>query len=247
MKTKVLFFILTLTAVLCSCSSEETRVDFAIEKQEIELMKYFSRTKVRITSGNKDYSIRNQNPDIVEAYVDYKDGKYGSIVIKLLKKGEATMEVTDNVCHTTLPLKVSIIDNEILLPIQESDHPLFPKKRALRLKDDEQRSFRVTNKSATETNVEGRYSVFKDEGTLHFTIGYKDEANNEVKETYDIKESDHYALQALDHVLDLGLLTTGRSGPLPQAYLLRMKGVDNAYHIECIVTADEGYEWEWEE
>lgn len=71
-----------------------------------------------------DYSINNLNSDIAEAYI-YEDGEYGNIVIKPIQKGKATIEITDNICHTSIIIKAEVVDNEIGTIIRESNHPLL--------------------------------------------------------------------------------------------------------------------------
>ena len=112
------FFFLILIPVLYSCSSDEHYLDFTIEKQDIKIAKAFWG-RIKILSGNMDYSINNLNSDIAEAYI-YEDGEYGNIVIKPIQKGKATIEITDNICHTSIIIKAEVVDNEIGTIIRES-------------------------------------------------------------------------------------------------------------------------------
>ena len=122
------FFFLILIPVLYSCSSDEHYLDFTIEKQDIKIAKAFWG-RIKILSGNMDYSINNLNSDIAEAYI-YEDGEYGNIVIKPIQKGKATIEITDNICHTSIIIKAEVVDNEIGTIIRESNHPLFETTRS---------------------------------------------------------------------------------------------------------------------
>lgn len=129
------FFFLILIPVLYSCSSDEHDLDFTVEKQDIKIARSFG-VRIEILSGNKDYSINNLNPDIAETYIAYGDGEYGSIVIKPIQKGKATIEVTDNVCHTSIIIKAEVVDNEIGTIIRESNHPLLKEGGFLWFKED---------------------------------------------------------------------------------------------------------------
>ena len=235
------FFFLILIPVLYSCSSDEHDLDFTVEKQDIKIARSFG-VRIGILSGNKDYSINNLNPDIAETYIAYGDGEYGSIVIKPIQKGKATIEVTDNVCHTSIIIKAEVVDNEIGTIIRESNHPLLKEGGFLWFKEDEKRSFRVT---IQDVNIgEGLYSIYKSEKKYRLSLAYKNDGGNEVTEVYDIGESDYSALYALDTVLNLDLFKTTRSAPPPKAYWLRMKGIDNEYNINSIASTDEGYDIE---
>ena len=132
------FFFLILIPVLYSCSSDEHYLDFTIEKQDIKIAKAFWG-RIKILSGNMDYSINNLNSDIAEAYI-YEDGEYGNIVIKPIQKGKATIEITDNICHTSIIIKAEVVDNEIGTIIRESNHPLLKEGGFLWFKEDEKLS-----------------------------------------------------------------------------------------------------------
>ena len=91
-----------------------------------------------------DYSINNLNSNIAEAYI-YEDGEYGNIVIKPIQKGKATIEITDNICHTSIIIKAEVVDNEIGTIIRESNHPFIERRRLFYgSREDEKRSFRIT-------------------------------------------------------------------------------------------------------
>lgn len=241
---KILHFLfLTLISVLYSCSSDEHDLDFTVEKQDIKIARSFG-VRIGILSGNKDYSINNLNPDIAETYIAYGDGEYGSIVIKPIQKGKATIEVTDNVCHTSIIIKAEVVDNEIGTIIRESNHPLLKEGGFLWFKEDEKRSFRITVQDVDI--AKGLYSIYKSEKKYYLSLAYKKDDGNEATEVYDIGESDYVALYMLDAVLNLGLFETTRSAPPPKAHWLRMKGINNEYNINCIASNDEGYDIEGE-
>ena len=236
------FFFLILIPVLYSCSSDEHYLDFTIEKQDIKIAKAFWG-RIKILSGNMDYSINNLNSDIAEAYI-YEDGEYGNIVIKPIQKGKATIEITDNICHTSIIIKAEVVDNEIGTIIRESNHPLLKEGGFLWFKEDEKRSFRITVQDVDI--AKGLYSIYKSEKKYYLSLASKNDDGNEATEVYDIGESDYVALYMLNTVLNLGLFETTRSAPPPKAHWLRMKGINNEYNINCIASTDEGYDIEGE-
>lgn len=236
------FILLVIISVFYSCSSPEDEEQpnvFSIENQNLIVYIGGNPSGTTIVSGNKDYSVNNHNPDIVEVSIDYDRGDYGVILVKALQIGTATFEVTDNVCQTTLTITAKVTEAELATIIRNSNHPLLKKARYLCFKDNAERPFRVVDNG--KACLAGKYSFSRSDDKLILTLTYQ-HGEDEATEVYDISESDYSALGTLNNDLHLGLSATTRMPPPPKAYYMRMRGINNGCSIDCIVSMDSGFD-----
>lgn len=109
------FVTLVLSTSILSCSSDRINEDlntikplikkFTLEKAEVSVHTNSSET-IKITSGNDDYTISNKGEEF--AIVKLSDDKK-SLVVKGIKKGNTSVNITDNVSKTTFTINIKVL------------------------------------------------------------------------------------------------------------------------------------------
>lgn len=110
------FVALVLSTSILSCSSDRINGDlntikplikkFTLEKTEVSVHTNSSE-RIRITSGNDKYSISNASGHGFASVEVDSDGK--SLIIKGVKKGKATVVVTDEISKESITININVL------------------------------------------------------------------------------------------------------------------------------------------
>lgn len=134
---------LLLVVVLISCNDNNDNKELhplTFEKESYEVaMK--RTTPIMIRSGNRDYTLLIEDPEILQAELDLSSPNgIGYINVTGKQKGETILSVTDNITHETVELRIKVIYNYLAFTIGNSNHPALTDDIIMWLIDDEART-----------------------------------------------------------------------------------------------------------
>lgn len=257
MKTKLFFGMLIaflFSAGFTACSDdekEETELQpLTFEKDSYELPKG-RFIDVPIRSGNGDYSLKVENPDVLDAQLQNSEEKGITLSLGGREKGESSLYVTDKVSGETAKLAVKVTKGYLAFAIRESTHPALKKHVWIYLMDTKEREcyFLKEDEKGREPSSDvlsqGVYSVSTDQGKNYLTLIYasdKEEAftDAEIAPTihkFDLTDSDSYTFSLMRKFLHISWDATDRSGRFtpPKEYHLLMRETGTAYEVDATV------------
>ncbi|MCE5227851.1 MAG: hypothetical protein LLG05_18585 [Porphyromonadaceae bacterium] len=225
MKTNILYVFLMLllvTAFAGGCSDDETE-PFRFYEEAYEVPVHGTRY-IGVKSGSGDYTIQVENTGILSASED--DGwssSEGTILVRGLLTGEATLTVTDNRTNETQDLHIKVINNYEVISIStfENNHPVFSKTPFLFLINNQERDVYFADmegeKSITENGIQvkgkGSYSFTMEDSQPCLTLTYATDENGQLTDDastsptphkFIITKSSEFVLHRLDENLNLG-------------------------------------------
>ncbi len=89
--------------------------DVTIEKTEITIAKG-AKEVIEITAGSGDYNIKSSKNEVATAEI-----KGGTVVVKALKKGEATITITDKVTKKEATIKVTVTEDYADVTLKDTE------------------------------------------------------------------------------------------------------------------------------
>lgn len=245
---------LLLAAILISCDKNDNKeiysLTFGKESYEIGLKRILI---VMILSGNGDYTLSVENPEVLDAKLDMSSPTgIGYILVTGKQKGETTLSVTDNLTHETVKLKIVVTSGYLAFKIDNSNHPALTDDIIMFLINDEERNcyFISEDHPSPGTVSKGKYEfsieTVADNATPYMTLTYAsdehgrftDAAIAPTSHVFDISGNKLSTYELLAKFLDTDWekLTEEQSENLPrtndiQPIKLEIKEVDTEYEI----------------
>ena len=148
-----------------ACSDDDKKTEelyplrFVPDYQEVRL---FQTENISFVDGGGEYTVRVENPELVEANVK---GDWKTVSITGKKKGETTITITDHKAGGEARLKVKVVDSYMGFEYVNGDTLFSSQDRFLFLVDNEQKDFymfrRTDNYSGAslEVVVKGNYQL----------------------------------------------------------------------------------------
>lgn len=170
--TKMLSALL-LAVILISCddksdNKEPHPLTFEKDSYEVGLTR---EIPIQVRSGNRDYSLSVDNPNILDAKVDLSSPiGMGDIRVKGKQKGETILSVKDNLTKETVKLNIKVIDNYLSLKVEQSNHPALTQDVIIFLINNEEHScyfVSVEKNQAHEVIATGKYKFSVEEDIEH--------------------------------------------------------------------------------
>lgn len=250
MKTNQLLMAFTLFLLgisFAACDDKDEIKDFKIYEGSYNIPLNAS-TYIYIKSGNNDYTLRIENPELIEAKVLYDNTlDEGRISIISKQKGETTLYITDNVCKETLEVEIKITDSCICFRMGDNEHPALGTVNPVILRNNNTRNayFLRWDNTTSENHVIalGTYNFITENNNRYLILNYASNENGEFTDAA-IAPTEHKflltdrteqkALQHLDTCLDLGweLGPELRTSYPPNGYFMELTEIET----ECSIS-----------
>ncbi|GEM_PF-3140750 len=248
MNTRKLFpafilFILSIT--LISCNDNEVK-DFILNYDSFDIP-INSHRPVYIESGNRDYKIQVEKPDLLEVEIDLESPYGGGYInISPKEKGETTINITDNITQESYELKIKITDSCAEFGLGTFDHPALSTVSTIILRNNNEKNayFLKWNGLTEQVDVaaEGKYSFSLEEGNRYLTLTYVSDENGKFTDaeipptphTFLITKDEPGALYLLDNSLSLNWNIpniNSRESPPPTGYYMKIKETGTDYEV----------------
>lgn len=208
---------------------------------------------VSIMSGNRDYNLRVENPQMLDADVDFGwSGDQPMITLYAKEKGETVLSVTDNVTLQTCDIRVKVTDNYIVYHTSPNNHPVLSRAGTVFLINNPARDAYFFRSEIVHANhaidsrlvleAKGSYTLVKENGkpclTLIYATGadgyFADEAEKLTPHKFYVTKYDPVVPGILNDGLNLGWEVasqdTRTSMPPPPGMTIEEVGTD--YKVE---------------
>lgn len=194
MKTNNLLGILALllcTFSFISCNDEDEKTEIyhlSFEKSYYECP-LIGAKDIMIRGGNRDYSIKIENPSILEIKVDLSSAMgMGSLELYPKQKGETTIQVKDNITNETVNLRIRVIDSYLNLAIANPIKPPYVQGDEFFLINNEHKDFYLydTNWNLKNTGV---YKFSIENNTPYMELTYQKEFEGKTSYKYDLSKT----------------------------------------------------------
>ncbi|WP_455664673.1 hypothetical protein [Phocaeicola sp.] len=266
MKTKTILGMLIaffLAAGMASCSDndeEEVKevLPLIFEKTmyETSLIRIYN---IPILSGNGSYSIKVENPEVLDADPFLHEGnEIGYIQLMSKRKGVTALTVTDNVSGETAKLTVTVTDGYMTFPVQRSNHPALDEHVWIYLINNDARECYFMqgddrDEYATSTILfRGTYQFSaekaREKSKYYLTLVYASDENGKftdaaiapMQHKFDISGSDSELFKIIPNYLPVnwGVPENASSDvkvaprlDMPHVYTLNMKEVGTEYEV----------------
>ncbi len=250
MKTKHLLGIAFLCLLGLSSCLKDKDLDFKLNgSQSLELTLGSHADCLPIISGNGDYTLTVGDDNIIEAlyYPSYEGMPFGSISINGKKRGETTLQVTDNVTKQSYTFQIKITDNYFGCYVTKSDHPALLKERWMYLINNENKDVYFFEKGKDYTPgtliTQGTYEFTVEDNIPYLTLYYAD-SNGQFTDAaiaptprkFNIINSNTNTFYALEYYLGIDwdlLKTEVRSSPAPMLKL-SMEEVSSGKEVDLL-------------
>lgn len=257
-----------LFCILCpflfsSCSDDETNGQKE-PKEPLPLLfaRYSYETMagsnylVNVHGGNRDYTLRVANPDILACDVDLETpNNCGYLILKGKKRGTTQLFVTDNVTQDKTTLTVKVTDSYADLTIRSSNHPTLQTSLSFYLVDNDAHDFYLLDnaekveKPTDHILTKGTYSLsIEREGNAakpYLTLTYPSDEQGRLTDAaipptphkFDISGSEEmvYAFLSQQLHFDWNDLPADTKAMGPTRYIMVMKETGTTYDVSAVI------------
>lgn len=234
-----------LAGVGCSEGEKAAEVYPLIFEKEAYRARLHLVESIPVIGGSKSYTLRVENPDILEAEVAFPSTiGFGEIRITAKEKGRTALFVADRVSGETKKLTVEVTDFYMGFSIAESSHPSFPEGEALYLVKNDGRTCFLLKTAGEEVpsiavDKRGDYLFSEAGGVPSLMVNFRDSDTGSVETfTFDVSDSKKEVLEVLNRWFALGWEPLQwRSISSPSTTFLVLKDLQNT--IRCRVLSAE--------
>ncbi|MCE8944000.1 hypothetical protein K0G28_27845 [Bacteroides faecis] len=139
-----------------------------------------------IRGGNRDYSIKIEDPSVVDIKVDLSSPiGMGSLDIYPKQKGETTIQVKDNIANETTSIRIKIIDSYLNLSVGNPIKPPYKQDDNFFLINNDNQDFYLYDKELRLKNT-GKYKFSIENNVPYMELTYHKEFENKITYKYDL-------------------------------------------------------------
>ena len=182
------FFLIFLCFCFTNCSDDEKTEDIhhlSFEKDYYE-RPLIGAKSIMIRGGNRDYSIKIEDPSVVDIKVDLSSPiGMGSLDIYPKQKGETTIQVKDNIANETTSIRIKIIDSYLNLSVGNPIKPPYKQDDNFFLINNDNQDFYLYDKELRLKNT-GKYKFSIENNVPYMELTYHKEFENKITYKYDL-------------------------------------------------------------
>lgn len=187
-KNLFIFFLIFLCFSFTNCSDDEKTEDIhhlSFEKDYYE-RPLIGAKSIMIRGGNRDYSIKIEDPSVVDIKVDLSSPiGMGSLDIYPKQKGETTIQVKDNIANETTSIRIKIINSYLNLSVGNPIKPPYKQDDNFFLINNDNQDFYLYDKELRLKNT-GKYKFSIENNVPYMELTYHKEFENKITYKYDL-------------------------------------------------------------
>lgn len=187
-KNLFIFFLIFLCFSFTNCSDDKKTEDIhhlSFEKDYYE-RPLIGAKSIMIRGGNRDYSIKIEDPSVVDIKVDLSSPiGMGSLDIYPKQKGETTIQVKDNIANETTSIRIKIIDSYLNLSVGNPIKPPYKQDDNFFLINNDNQDFYLYDKELRLKNT-GKYKFSIENNVPYMELTYHKEFENKITYKYDL-------------------------------------------------------------
>lgn len=181
-----LFLLFTVSIMVSSCEKDEIKpLSLYNDYCEVPVN---GNTYIGIKTGNKDYILRVENPQIIEAEMDWGwSDPTGMIEVYAKEKGETKLFVTDNITKETCEINIRVTDNYIAYFTERNDHPALSEVPYVYLLNNNAKDAYFLDRQSIGNNdykiykkAQGKYEFNVKDGKRYLTLIYASDSNGKL-------------------------------------------------------------------
>jgi hypothetical protein len=201
-KNLFIFFLLFLCFCFTNCSDDEkTEIHHLSFEKDYYERPLIEAKNIMIQGGNKDYSIKIEDPSILDVKIDLSSPiGMGDLEIYPKQKGETTIQIKDNISHETANLRIKIIDSYLHLAISNPIRPPYKQGDDFFLINNDNKDFYLYD-NELKIKSTGSYKFSIEENIPYLELTYHKEFENRAIYKYSLTGTDPTMFAAIKLLL----------------------------------------------
>lgn len=245
MKTKNIFGVLLLFICMfgfanCSDGNEKTEIyHLSFEKDYYE-RPILGAKSIMIRGGNRNYTIKVEDPQILEVTVDLSSPtNMGDLKILPKQKGETNIEVRDNVTKEVVNLKIKIINSYLNLAVANPIMSPFKQGDEFFLINNDDKSCYLYDENLNLKHT-GNYKFSIENNVPYMELTYHKEFEGRTKYKYDLTGTNQNMFDGIKYILNWDWRDFIESSTTKEVSPIIMNATDTETNTEYYLVAKGG-------